>query len=67
MNAERKVSRVEELYAEEFGHATLEKQRILARTMWPCCGEPRAVNHHPECSKRVPEQAVVIPGQETLA
>lgn len=60
-------SRSEELYGQAFGDEALARQREIAKTLWPCCGEPRAFEHHIHCSKRPADPApAVVEGQESL-
>lgn len=59
--------RVEEAYAAEFGEGKLAVQRELAKSLHPCCAEPKDAGHHPMCHKYepplVPEK---VDGQESL-
>lgn len=47
------------LYEEELGREALERQRDLAKALWPCCGEHRGGPHHEMCKKYEAPVAVV--------
>lgn len=65
------LSKTEQLrrFGEALGDEARERQEQLAKSLWTCCGEPKAGDHHEACSKHPKEldQPALIAGQMSIA